>query len=78
MAIPESTIENFRTLQRAMENGNIGLLEVTDKKTGEVMDAIVAMHTEDGMVCMTPFAVMFRENPFDRLLAPEAEPEVTH
>jgi len=42
------------------------------------MDAIVTMHTEDGMVRMTPFAVMFRENPFDRLLAPEAEPEVTH
>lgn len=78
MAIPESTIENFRTLQRAMENGDIGLLEVTDKKTGEVMDAIVTIHTEDGMVHMTPFAVMFRENPFDRLLAPEAEPEVTH
>lgn len=78
MAIPESTIENFRTLQRAMENGDIGLLEVTDKKTGEVMDAIVAMHTEDDMLCMTPFAVMFRENPFDRLLAPEPESETTH
>lgn len=73
MAIPESAVENFRILQAAVENGDVGLLEVTDKNTGEVVDAIVTMHMEDGMIHMTPFAFMVRGNPFDRFLAPEPE-----
>lgn len=71
MAISKGNKKNFEVLKQAFANGDAALMEVTDAKSGEKYDAVCAVTKHaDGSASFTPFAVMFRENPYERLLPP--------
>jgi len=76
MPIAESSKEMFALIIRAVNNKEIGLLEVVDKKTYEVYDALCAMEIEGEITRATPLAVILRANPFDRLVPPEGSTKV--
>lgn len=72
MAIPKGAKANFETLKRAIRNGDCALMEVTDKKTGETVDALCAVtRHDDGGATFAPLAVMVRENPYERFDPPK-------
>ena len=73
--LKEHTVENFKTLERAIENGDAALMECTDKETGNPVSVIcVANRNEDDMEFI-PVARMYTfeegDNPFDTLNPPE-------
>lgn len=76
MAISKGNKHNFETLKHAFAHGNVTLMEVIDAKSGEKYDAVCAVtkHADDSF-SFTPFAVMFRENPYKRLLPPVPQGE---
>lgn len=76
MPIAESSEELFELIIRAVNNKELGLLEVTDKKTHEVYDALCAMEIEGEITRAVPLAVILRENLFDRLVPPEGSTKV--
>jgi hypothetical protein len=62
---------NFKTLLAAAENGDLALLECTDKQTGKPVITICAIaEYEDGTVDMIPLAKMFDGNPYAELDPP--------
>lgn len=63
MALREHVKENFQTLLRAAEHGDLALLECT--REGKPVSVIVAMNKEeDGGVTFVPFAVMYEGSPY--------------
>ena len=72
MAISESYKANFNTLQRAMQDGNVAIMECVDAKTGQPVIAICAVGRENGEYVFSPLAKMFDSNPFDELVPPSA------
>lgn len=64
--------QNFKTLLRAIKDGNAGLMECTDAKTGETVIVICAFQPcDDGMVSAVPMAKLFNANPYEELLPPD-------
>ena len=64
--------KNFETLKQAFINDDVAIMEVRDTNSGEIYDALCAVGVEDDLqegpvYTFTPFAVMFRDNPFTRL-----------
>lgn len=77
MAIGEAYRANFETMLRAFENGDVALLECTDKATGKTVIALVAVqHEDNGDFAMVPLAKMFDGNPYEELEPPKTETEV--
>lgn len=70
MAIAQSYKTNFETLNRAARNGDLTLVECTDKKTGEPVIALCAVYLYEGEYNIVPFARMFDGNPYDELNPP--------
>lgn len=71
MAIQEGVKQNFKTLQLAMANEDVALVECTNSTTGEIVIAICAVsRMGDGSITMSPLAKMFSGNPFDELTPP--------
>lgn len=69
--IPPGYRHNFETLQRAIDDGNVALVECTDKVTGKNVYAICAIQpAPDSKVDIIPFAKMFDGNPYDELDPP--------
>ncbi len=68
---------NFETLQRAFLEGNVCLMECTDKTTSEKAAIICAMNI-NGEYEMVPMAMFFNENPYERLTPPMEEPRYKH
>jgi hypothetical protein len=63
---------NFKTLLAAAHNGDLALVECTDKATGKVVIAVCAIATyEDGMTDIIPVAKMFDGSPYDELDPPD-------
>lgn len=54
MAISESYKANFNTLQRAMQDGNVAIMECVDAKTGKPVIAICAVGRENGEYVFSP------------------------
>lgn len=76
MALKDGHKHNFAEIQRAAENGDLGLLECTCKKTGRVIAVVVAIsHDADG-INIVPLAKMFDGNPYDQVAPPGPDVEV--
>lgn len=62
---------NFETLQRASENGDLALMECTDKVTGKPVMVICAVgRDDDGQYVFSPLAKMFDGNPYEEIDPP--------
>lgn len=72
MAISESYKANFNTLQRAMQDGNVAIMECVDAKTGKPVIAICAVGRENGEYVFSPLAKMFDGDAFSELVPPSA------
>ena len=60
MAIAKGYVTNFQTLQRACRNGDLALLECTDKQTGAPVITVCAVgRDEEGDYVFSPVARMF-------------------
>jgi len=71
MSIAAGYKSNFETLKSAFDNGDVALVECTDKATGKPVVALCAVQTTpERMVEITPFAKMFDGNPYEELLPP--------
>lgn len=62
---------NLQTLQRAAKAGDLGLMECTDAKTGQVVIVVVARRRDpEGLINMVPLAKMFDGNPYEEVIPP--------
>lgn len=74
MAIPKGHKTNFETLQRASDNGDLALMECTDRETGEPVYVVCAVYRdEQGFYNTVPMARMFDGNPYEQLRPPTDE-----
>lgn len=62
--------ENFETLKKAFQSGDVCILECVEKATGEKIAVICAVQAVDGEFVMTPFAKFFNGNPYELLEPP--------
>jgi Family of unknown function (DUF6117) len=79
MAIPNAIRTNFRTLEKAFENGSIALLECRNRNSGEPAYAICAINLRrradsEPEIEMVPFGLMFKDDPYE-MLVPASDPE---
>ena len=72
MAISKSYKDNFATLIKAVNNGDIVLMECNDAETGEPVITVAAIYLdkEKGEYCTVPLAKMFDGNPYEELIPP--------
>lgn len=75
MAVSEGYIENFKVMMAAAKNGDLALMECTDKATGKPVIAICAVNHVDGTFEFVPIARMFDGNPYDEMEPPSLEDE---
>lgn len=74
MAIKKGDAANFTTLLRAAKEGDLGLLECKDAKTGEYRAVICAFSMDEhGATTMTPFGHMCLGNPFEDYIPPDGD-----
>lgn len=77
MAISAMTQKNFETLKQAAENGDMGIIECTDRKTGEKVPVLMAVNeSDDGSYEVVPFAIMLEEDPYERLIPPDGVEDI--
>jgi len=75
MAIPDHHRRNFQTLRQAAENGDLALMECTEKASGALCYVICAVSREEGGdYIFTPFGHLQEGNPFDAYQPPEPQP----
>ncbi len=72
MAIPKAYLANFNTLLKAAKNGDLALVESTDKKTGEPRYLLTAVAWDGKEYVMTPFGHLCNGNPFEEYTDPVA------
>ena len=70
MAIPDYARDNFNTLMRAADDGNLALMECTDARTGEPRYVLCAVHRDGTEYAFTPFGHLAGENPYDLYVPP--------
>ena len=64
---------NFQTLERAFGDGNVAIMECTERATGETVPVLCAVqHSDDeaAPIEFVPFAKLFTGNPYDELEPP--------
>lgn len=71
MAIPKGYRANLNTIIAAAKNGDLCIMECTDKATGKTVITLCAAERKDGQVQMTPLAKMFDGNPYEELDPPK-------
>jgi Family of unknown function (DUF6117) len=79
MAIPNVIRTNFRTLEKAFENGSIALLECRNRNSSEPAYAICAINLRrradsEPEIEMVPFGLMFKDDSYETLV-PASDPE---
>ena len=72
--IPDAYRENFNTLLRAAQNGDLALVETTDAKTGDPRYVIAAIQPEEDQVRVVPFGHMASGNPYEEYADPTSVP----
>lgn len=70
MAIPDYKVENFRTLMRAAEDGNLALMECRDAATGEARYVLCGVGRDGSEYVMTPFGHLTEGDPFEAYVPP--------
>lgn len=73
MAILAGYKANLKTLQRASNNGDLALMECTDKTTGKPVIAICAVSRKNGEYSFSPLAKMFDGDPYLEIDPPVVE-----
>lgn len=75
MALNESTVRNFETLELAFENGDACVVECYDTEADKTVPAVCAVRYDADAeeFHIIPFAVMIEENPYKRLLPPNSK-----
>lgn len=73
MALKQGDKANFRTLLRAARAGHLGLVETTDKATGEYRALLCAIVWDGEHYQVTPFGHMVTGDPNDIYTDPGAE-----
>lgn len=75
MAIQMAYKSNFETLVKAAKNGDLCLMECTDKITGKIVNTVcICMITfldNQEQYTFLPVAKMFDSNPYEELNPPE-------
>jgi hypothetical protein len=71
MAIQKGYQSNLETIIKAAKNGDLALVECTDKVTGNTVIAVCAISYVDGEYIISPLAKMFDGNPYEELNPPE-------
>jgi hypothetical protein len=66
MAIPQHLEHDFSMLTRAFSNGNVALMETTDKETGRTEYVICIVSREEEEVVLTPAAAILNCDPYER------------
>ena len=70
MAIPDYARENFQTMIRAAENGDLALMECADAATGAARYVICAVGRENTDFIFTPFGHLAEQNPYEAYRPP--------
>lgn len=73
MAIALHHKTNFQTLERAFDDGNVAIVECTDRATGEKVPVLCTVQPsgdEAAPIEMVPFAKLFVGNPYDEIDPP--------
>lgn len=70
MALSEADRKNFETLQRAMQNGDLALLEAIRRSDGKKVALVVGLSQQGEEVLIYPFAVMVEGNPYEDFISP--------
>lgn len=74
MSLSDGHKTNFDTLVRAIKNGDVALLECTDRATKEPVMVICAVNRiDEDNIEFAPFAKMFSGDPFEEVLPPALE-----
>lgn len=68
--IVQKHADNFETLREAFRNGDVCLMDCTDKETGEHVAVICTVQFDGTLYNTTPFAKFFNGNPYDTLEPP--------
>lgn len=64
--IPKGTVENFKTMQRALVNGHVALVSTFRKGSKDQVTLICAMSAnDDGTVTPVPLAEMIETDPYE-------------
>jgi len=71
MAIAIGYKENFETLCCAVKNGDVCIVECTDKITHQLVNVICAVSADGTDVVLAPLAKMFDGNPYEELDPPQ-------
>ena len=71
MAIPDYARENFQTMLRAAENGDLALMECADAATGAPRYVICGVGHENEDYLFTPFGHLAEQNPYEAYRPPE-------
>jgi hypothetical protein len=61
---------NLETIIKAAKNGDLALVECTDKKSGRPVIALCAIGFDGKEYIITPMAKLFDGNPFEELNPP--------
>jgi hypothetical protein len=70
MALLKGERANFATIQRACRNGDLALVECTDRKTGKRVAVVAAIGRDNGEFVISPLCRLFDGNPYDELDPP--------
>lgn len=73
MALSKTASKNFDTLLLAAENGDLALVEVRERATGKVREAVCAIGFDGEQYAITPFAILIDGNPFELYDPPDPE-----
>ena len=79
MAIPDHTVRNFQTMQKASDGNRLALMECVEKTTGLPRYLVCAVTTVkvkgsgEPEYQFAPFAVMLEGNPYEDFTPPTSE-----
>jgi hypothetical protein len=68
--LKEGDRQNFDTIQRACEAGDLALVECADAVTGAYVAVVCAMQHDGDEIEIVPLARMFDGNPYEALISP--------
>jgi hypothetical protein len=74
MAIPDPFLQNFRTLLRAAERGDLALVECIDAQSGAPRYVLCAVGRDGTGYALTPFGHLHEGNPFEAYVPPVGAP----
>lgn len=74
MPLVPGHIQNFETLRRAVQDGNVALVECRDSQTALVVPVLCALSRDvNGEVALVPLAQLFTGNPNEHLQPPDPD-----